>query len=152
MKYNLQQLSDRLEIEDLVAEYADAIDTLQLERLDQVFTPDAHIDYSAMGGAVGSYPEVRAFLAQALPLFKNTQHLIANYRITLKGDSATGKIMCFNPMELKLDDKSSPVFFLGLWYQDEYVRTEAGWRIARRTEIRSWDFNTPSFINTGANS
>ena len=47
MKYDVQQLSDRLEIEDLIAEYADAIDMQAFDRLDHVFTPDAHIDYSA---------------------------------------------------------------------------------------------------------
>lgn len=150
MKYSLAQLSDRIEIEDLIAEYADAIDTQQLDRLDQVFTPDAFIDYSAMGGAVGQYPEVKAFLAKALPVFMNTQHLIANYRIVLDGDKATGKIMCFNPMELNTGDKPLPVFFLGLWYLDDYVRTGAGWRISRRSEIKSYDFNMPDFMKIPA--
>ncbi len=150
MKYSLQQISDRLEIEDLITEYADAIDTIELDRLDQVFSEDAFIDYSAMGGAVGKYPEVKAFLAKAMPAFKNTQHMIANYKITLDGDSATGKIMCFNPMELNMGDKSCPVFFLGLWYIDEYFRTAAGWRISKRSEIKSYDFNTPDFMKLSA--
>ena len=146
MKYTPQQISDRLEIEDLITEYADAIDTMDFDRLDDVFTEDAHIDYSAMGGAVGAYPDVKAFLAQALPIFKNTQHMIANYRISLEGDRATGKIMCFNPMEIHSAEKPLPVFFLGLWYLDEYVRTDKGWRISRRSEVKSWDFNMPAFM------
>lgn len=146
MKYSLEQLSDRLEIEDLITEYADAIDTQQLDRLDAVFTEDAYIDYSAMGGEVGDYQKVKSFLASALPAFKNTQHMIANYKITLNGDKATGKIMCFNPMELHMGEQPSPVFFLGLWYLDEYVKTDAGWRIAKRSEQKSYDFNTPDFI------
>lgn len=150
MKYTLQQISDRLEIEDLITEYADAIDTMQLDRLDTVFSTDAFIDYSAMGGAVGRYPEVKAFLAQSMPIFKNTQHLIANYKISLNGDTATGKIMCFNPMELNMGDKPSPVFFLGLWYIDDYVRTPDGWRIAKRSEVKSYDFNLPDFMKIGA--
>lgn len=147
MKYTLEQISDRLEIEDLITEYADAIDTCELDRLDQVFTLDAHIDYSAMGGAVGSYPEVKAFLVQALPAFKNTQHLIANYQIKLSGATATGKIMCFNPMEFESSDAAPlPVFFLGLWYLDEYVKTPEGWRINKRSEVKSYSYNTPAFL------
>ena len=148
MKYSLEQVSDRLEIEDLITDYADAIDSLEIDRLDEIFTPDAHIDYSAMGGAVGAYPEVKTFLKDALPAFKNTQHLIANYQIKLDGDKAMGKIMCFNPMELNTGDGPDiPVFFLGLWYIDEYVKTEQGWRISKRSEEKSYAFNAPDFMN-----
>ncbi|HEY9034711.1 MAG TPA: nuclear transport factor 2 family protein [Pseudomonadales bacterium] len=148
MKYTLQQLSDRLEIEDLVAEYADAIDSQQFDRLDQVFTEDAWIDYSAMGGAVGHYPEVKAFLQQTLPVFSATQHMIANYLIRLDGDRASGRIMCFNPMQLSAAEgqPALPVFFVGLWYIDDYRRTGDGWRICRRVEQKSYSFNAPDFI------
>jgi len=149
MKYTLAQLSARMEIEDLITEYADAIDTNEFDRLDQVFTADAWIDYSAMGGAVGHYPSVKAFLQQSMPYFKATQHLIANYRIQLIGeDRALGKIMCFNPMQLHLGDATSEVFFLGLWYLDEYENTDAGWRISKRVEVKSFDHNLPDFMKT----
>lgn len=148
MKYSLQQLSDRMEIEDLITEYADAIDTGQVDRLDAVFTEDAWIDYSPMGGAVGHYPEVKRFLQEALPVFQATQHMIANYLIKLDGDKASGKIMCFNPMQLANDGNSPslPVFFLGLWYLDEYVKTADGWRIAKRSELKSYSYNAPDFM------
>ena len=45
-----QELSDRLEIQDLVYHYADLIDTRGFDQLrEEVFSADAHIDYSAMG-------------------------------------------------------------------------------------------------------
>ena len=148
MKYNLEQISDRLEIEDLITDYADAIDALDIDRLDQIFTDDAFIDYSAMGGAVGAYPEVKRFLKDALPAFANTQHMISNYQIKLDGNKATGKIMCFNPMELNMGEgQENPIFFIGLWYIDEYVKTDQGWRICKRSEIKSYDFNTPEFMS-----
>lgn len=147
MKYSLEQISDRLEIEDLITDYADAIDSQEFDRLDDIFTADAWIDYSAMGGAKGEYPQVKHFLEESLPAFKNTQHLIGNYQIKLLGDRATGKIMCFNPMELDLGgQEGSQVFFLGLWYIDEYCRTEKGWRISKRSEVKSYHFNTPDFL------
>mgnify|MGYP003473945897 FL=1 len=147
MRYSLQQLSDRMEIEDLLTEYADAIDTGEFDRLDQVFCADAFIDYRAMGGIAGLYPEIKTFLTKALTAFSATQHMIGNYHITLHGDKARGKILCFNPMVLKsLEPASQAPFFLGLWYLDEYVRTEKGWRIARREEIKSFSFNAPAFM------
>jgi len=143
MTLSLQEISDRLEIQDLIVNYTDVIDSCEVDRLDDIFTQDAFIDYSAMGGETGSLEKIKAFLKKALPIFKNTQHLISNFQIKIKGDTATGRIMCFNPMEIDDEAKGNPMFFLGLWYVDEYVRTEAGWRIKKRVEEKSYQFNTP---------
>ena len=145
-----QELSDRLDIQDLVFRYSDLIDTRQIDRLrDEVFTADAHIDYSAMGGTVGDVDETIKFLTTSLTAeaFPNTQHLNANIQVTLDGDTAAGRVMCFNPMQMSLGDKGTQMFFLGLWYVDEYQRTDAGWRIRKRSEVKSWVFNTPDFMD-----
>jgi 3-phenylpropionate/cinnamic acid dioxygenase small subunit len=145
-----QQLSDRFEIQDLVFHYADLIDTKQFEQLrDEVFTADAHIDYSAMGGSVGDLEETITFLKAAVTdeLFPNSQHLNANVQVVLSGDEATGRVMCFNPMEMTMPGGDTQTYFLGLWYVDEYRRTDAGWRIRRREEVKSWVFNAPDFMN-----
>ena len=145
-----QQLSDRLEIQDLVFHYADLIDTKQFDQLrDEVFTADAHIDYSAMGGSVGDLEETITFLKAAVTdaLFPNTQHLNANVQVVLDGDQANGRVMCFNPMEMTMPDGGTQTYFLGLWYVDEYRRTAEGWRISRREEVKSWVFNAPDFMS-----
>jgi 3-phenylpropionate/cinnamic acid dioxygenase small subunit len=144
-----QQLSDRFEIQDLVFHYADLIDSKQFDSLrSDVFCEDAHIDYSAFGGSVGDVETTIAFLKEAVTneVFPNTQHLNANVQVKLDGDSATGRVMCFNPMEMAMPDGTQQVFFLGLWYVDEYRRTAQGWRISRRAEEKSWVFNTPDFM------
>jgi len=144
-----QELSDRFDIQDLVFHYADLIDTRQIDRLkDEVFTDDAHIDYSAMGGSVGGVEETIEFLKASLTaeLFPNTQHLNANVQVTLDGDTATGRVMCFNPMNMSVGEGETQTFFLGLWYIDEYRRIDQGWRISSRAEEKSWAFNTPDFM------
>lgn len=144
-----QELSDRFELQDLVFHYADLIDTKQIERLRQeIFTEDAHIDYSVFGGSVGDVDTTLDFLKSALTdeLFPNSQHLNANVQIKLDGDTATGRVMCFNPMEMVLPEDGNQTYFLGLWYVDEYRRTDKGWRISRREEVKSWVFNTPDFM------
>ncbi|MEQ8803473.1 nuclear transport factor 2 family protein [Haliea sp.] len=144
-----QELSDRLELQDLVFFYSHLIDTKSFDTLREVFTEDAHIDYSAFGGSVGNLEETIAYLKQAVAdeIFPNSQHLNANLQFTVNGDSATGRVMCFNPMEMKLPDGGLQVFLIGLWYVDEYRRTPAGWRISRRVEEKSWVFNAPDFMN-----
>lgn len=145
-----QELSDRFEIQDLVFHYADIIDSKRFDELrDSVFTEDAFIDYSVFGGSVGDLESTITFLKQALTneTFPNSQHLNANVQVTLNGDEARGRVMCFNPMEMQMPDATTLTYFLGLWYVDEYRRTEAGWRISRRVEERSWVFNTPDFMD-----
>ena len=144
-----QELSDRLELQDLVFFYSHLIDTKSFDTLRDVFTEDAHIDYSAFGGSVGNLEETIAYLKQAVAdeIFPNSQHLNANLQFTVSGDSATGRVMCFNPMEMNLPNGGRQVFLLGLWYVDEYRRTPSGWRMSRRAEEKSWVFNAPDFMN-----
>ncbi len=143
MTMTVQELSDRFEIQDLLVAYAHAIDTKNWDALDDVFTADAFIDYSVMGGAKGSLPEIKKFLAEAMPIFPHTQHMVANMQVRLNGDEATGRIMCQNPQVMDMGSGKRHVFVLGLWYVDTYVRTPAGWRIKTRAEEKCWGLNLP---------
>ena len=144
-----QELSDRFEIQDLVFRYAELVDSKQFDSLREVFTEDAFVDYSAMGGSVGNLEDTLAFLRAAVTaeVFPHTQHLNANIQIKVDGDRATGRVMFFNPMHMAVSAEQKHMFFLGLWYLDEYRRTAKGWRISRREEEKSWAFNTPDFMD-----
>jgi 3-phenylpropionate/cinnamic acid dioxygenase small subunit len=144
-----QEISDRFEIQDLVFHYADLVDQKKIQELRQVFTEDAFIDYSVFGGSVGDLETTLEFLESALTneLFPNSQHLNANVQVELAGDTAKGRVMCFNPMEMSMPDGGTQTYFIGLWYVDEYRRTADGWRINRRVEEKSWVFNAPDFMN-----
>jgi len=147
MTLSVQEISDRQEIQDMLYAYADFIDKKEFDRLRDIFAEDAYIDYSAFGGSVGNREETIQFLKEAMAeTFPNTQHLNANMQIKIEGDHATGRVMCFNPMEMNMPDGGTHVFMLGLWYVDKYVRTERGWRIQERSEEKSWAFNTPEFM------
>jgi hypothetical protein len=135
---SLQEMSDRLEIADLLARYSDAIDRRSWDDLDPLFAPDAVIDYSEMGGIRGTLAEQKAFLAANLPAFAGFQHLTATSVFDIDGDTARVRTICFNPMVVT-DEKQ--VLFCGLWYRDVLVRTPAGWRIRERHEDRGWSLD-----------
>ena len=141
-----QALSDRFEIQDLLVSYCHAIDSQNFDALDHIFTDDAFIDYTAVGGAKGNLKEIKAYLSKALSKFSGMQHMLGLPQITIKGDRASGRTICFNPMVL--DREGQPhVFFVGIWYVDELVRTEAGWRIKHRKEEFSYFHNFPTDFN-----
>jgi ketosteroid isomerase-like protein len=138
----LQEISDRIEIQDLISRYAHAIDDSDWDALDRVFTPDAVIDYTELGGAKGTLQETKGYLAAAMPAFTGFQHLSTTTRLDLDGDRATARTILFNPMVMQHEGEER-VFFIGLWYRDQLVRTPEGWRIQHRREEKSWSFNAP---------
>ena len=137
---DLQEISDRLEIQELFARYSHALDTMQWDLLDDVFTADAHIDYSAMGGIVGTLPEQKAFLEATLPTVfqRGYQHMVSNTLFEIAGDTARTRTMLFNPMVIK---DAQHVLFCGVWYVDRLVRVDGRWRIQERVEDRGWSLD-----------
>jgi hypothetical protein len=144
MPLSLQEISDRMEIQDLITAYSHAIDSRNWDALDDVFTPDAHIDYSEMGGSKGTLAQTKEFLRKAMTQFASFQHMVATSQIKLRGDVAEGRTICHNPMVLDRGNGETHTFFCGLWYRDRFVRTPRGWRIQERVEEKSYFHNVPS--------
>tara|TARA_B100000767_G_scaffold142872_1_gene134958 strand:- start:399 stop:842 length:444 start_codon:yes stop_codon:yes gene_type:complete len=143
MAYTLEQISAKLEIQDLLYRYAELIDAKAFDQLNEVFTDDAYIDYTALGGEKGNLTETIDFLTRALTdAFPTHQHLNANLQINLTTDTniteASGRIMCFNPMETAMEGESNKLMMCGLWYLDDYVNIDGIWKIQRRIEEKSW--------------
>ena len=139
---SMQEISDRIEIDVLLTEYCHAIDDKEWDALDNIFTEDAIIDYTAAGGAKGNLQETKAYLDRALEQFTGSQHMVATTKLRLNGDTATARTICFNPMNTPKKE-GVHTFFCGIWYVDELVRTEKGWRISSRKEELSYFHNLP---------
>jgi hypothetical protein len=144
----LDELVDRLAIDDLLTRYTIAVDDENFELLDTVFTPDAILDYTSAGGPRGPYPEVREWLRKALAASGPArQHLIANKLVTLDGDTATVRAYFFNPNTMARPEDSSfssafngPYLYSlgGGYYNHKLKRTPDGWRSIELFELRVW--------------
>lgn len=143
MPMSLEEISDRMEIQDLLVAYSYAIDSRDFGALDQVFTPDAFIDYTVFGGSAGNLEETKKFLEESMPMFRSFQHMVSTSKIEIDGDTAKVKTICHNPMVMPIGDDKVQVFYCGLWYVDDMVRTADGWRIQRRVEEKSYVHNMP---------
>ena len=136
MTVDQQYLLDRITISDFLTTYAHAVDTKDWDLYRTLFTPDAHIDYTAAGGIAGTVDEVTTWLSTTMEMFAATQHLVSNEMVTIDGDTATVRAMFFNPMHLVGDDAS--YFDCGGWYNHELVRHADGWKSRRLWEDFSW--------------
>jgi len=134
---DLQELSDRQEITDLITAYTRAVDTASWDDLDAVFADDAVLDYSSAGGPVTSLAEAKPFIQNLLG-FDRWQHLIGQVAIQLDGDSAHATAYFFNPMVSKGPDGTERLWEVGGYYHHDLVRTPAGWRSARMVDDLIW--------------
>ncbi|WP_435743255.1 nuclear transport factor 2 family protein [Nocardioides sp. SYSU DS0663] len=141
---DLQQLSDRAEITDVLIRYTRAIDTGDFDRLDTVFTPDARIDYTESGGIAEGYAEVKPWLAEVLPaFFPKRMHTLGQVEIDLDGDEARVAAYFHNPMPLPADGGDdgaggTKVVEFGGIYHHTMVRTVDGWRSRQLHEEIVW--------------
>jgi hypothetical protein len=138
MDADLQMLLDRAEIDDLLTRYTYAVDAREFDRLDTVFTPDAHLDYTATGGIAGPFPQVQQWLGEALALASHMQHVLGQREVVLDGDDARVRAYFWNPMRFAPLEGEPLELHLGGVYEHDLVRTDAGWRSRRLVEHLLW--------------
>ena len=134
---SLQEISDRLEIQQLLAAYSTAVDGGRFEELEDFFTDDAVIDLSATGGPYGPCGEVTSWMSETLSGFGGYMHVLSSTDLRLDGDAATARTACINPLVLDADSKA--VYLICFWYDDEFVKTGDGWRFRSRSQIKCLD-------------
>jgi hypothetical protein len=132
MAADLQTLTDRLDIIDVLHRYMYAVDRRDWELLGTCFTEDATVDFSGAGGPNAGAAELVAWLADTMGLFAMTQHTVSNVLIEVSGDEATGQAYFSNPMTIAHDGGPNDLLFSGGAYDDRFRRTPQGWRIAAR--------------------
>jgi 3-phenylpropionate/cinnamic acid dioxygenase small subunit len=137
---DLQAVSDKLEIQEVLARYARGVDSKDWELWRSVFLPSATLDYSSVGIAAGSREQVGAILEQSLKAVPMTQHFISNVEVDLEGDRAKVRAMFYNPMQLP---GMAELSYCGGCYVHDMVRTPEGWKSERLVEHNEWFVNRP---------
>jgi ketosteroid isomerase-like protein len=127
-------LDDRTAIIDVTIRYCWAIDERDWDALADVFTPDA---VATLGRECRGLAEIRARIAEALSPLDDSQHMVTNHQVHVDGDTATCR--CYlQAQHVRHAVDGSPNFIVAGRYEDELVRTPAGWRIARRALVVMW--------------
>jgi len=135
--WDLQSISDRLEIEDLLVRYSRALDGRRFDELEAIFTADAQFDAGTLGNPRGSRA-IREMIEGTLTGLDATQHLIGKSLIELHGDEADVRTYLISQHIRESTPGPVKHYFLGGEYVDRVVRTPDGWRIAYRRLDRMW--------------
>jgi ketosteroid isomerase-like protein len=133
--------ADRLDIIELTARYARAVDYREIDGMDALFTPDAVV-LGVEPGPIEGVEAWKAWLHRALQRFGATQHLFGNHLVDIHPDgmSATMRSSLQATHIMVSDPKEALV--LTATYYDTLIRTPAGWRITEHhleklhTEVR----------------
>lgn len=119
---------DRQDITEVLLRYATGIDRRDWALFRTVFTDDCELDYGEIGVWKG-VDAVTEFMQQAHALAGHTMHRLTNQVITVDGDEAQART--YVDALIMVGDNKSGVNGIG-YYDDDMVRTDDGWRIARR--------------------
>lgn len=137
---DVQEISDRLEITDLLYRYARGVDSQDWALWKSVFTPDAHLDYSSARGPVGDPDTIARWLEASFRAVIGAHHHITNVEITVDGDEAEAVALFWNPFRAAWRDDFSAA---GGYYRHRLVRTADGWRSRELVEDNRWIQNPP---------
>mgnify|MGYP001550130552 FL=1 len=143
MTRSLQMVSDALEIQNVICKYAIASDTQNFALLDDVFTPDASIDLAGMGPQ--SPESLKRTASQILETVDAIHHFVGLPALEVMGDRARSRCY-FVAQHARNSLAPRPFYSIGGWWDDEFVRTGAGWRISKKIGTAVWCDGNPDVI------
>ncbi len=150
MALDLQQINDRIEIEELLARYSRALDYRNFEELEAIFTADALFDAGGLGSPSGP-AAIAAMIEGTIGHLDATQHLVGKSLVDFGEDGDTAEVRTYLISQHIRESTEGPVkhYFLGGEYYDRVVRTPDGWRIAFRRLDRMWKQGDRAVIGHG---
>ncbi|MEU0006048.1 nuclear transport factor 2 family protein [Streptomyces sp. NPDC006314] len=141
----LATVMDRLAVDELITEYAVAVDDGDWTAYRGLFTADGRADYRSAGGIEGDAEQVARWLAENLALFAMRQHLIVNRRVRFgfldhdTGDTARVRADYLNPMRSTGDGgPTAPDLVCGGRYDFALLRAPEGWRLREVVVHEKW--------------
>ena len=116
-------------ISALLVSYGCAIDRRDWEKLRGCFSDDCECDYGSFGKWTGP-GAITTYMRQAHADIGATLHRISNIEIAIEGGKAQAR--SYVDALLMPINAGGPVHHGIGHYEDQLIRTGAGWRIARR--------------------
>ncbi|MEU6551825.1 nuclear transport factor 2 family protein [Streptomyces sp. NPDC046915] len=145
-RVELATVMDRLAVDEVVTDYAVAVDDGDWAAYRRLFTADGRADYRSAGGIEGDAGRIAEWLAESLGLFAMRQHLIVNRRVRFgvleqdTGDTARVRADYVNPMRFAggTDGSTVPDLVCGGRYSFALLRTADGWRLREVVVQEKW--------------
>ena len=133
MENDIDAITHRIHIQDVLNRYARACDSRDWSLLDEVFAEGVSVDYGGvykLDGRDKVVELIRSMLGGCGP----TQHLLGNFDIAVHGDDACSA--CYvRAVHAGTGDQSDVFYEVWAEYRDALKRTASGWRIVERNMV-----------------
>jgi hypothetical protein len=131
---------DHREIIDLTVAYCYVLDERRFDDLASIFSADAVADYGSV--VCHGIDEIVEKVSGSIASMDATQHVVTNHRVTVDGDTA--RSFCYlQSQHVVRGTPGGELYMIAGRYEDELVRTAAGWRIEYRRLVRVWSDGNP---------
>lgn len=131
-------VEDRLDIQELFARYAWALNTGDVDGVLACFTEDGYLDHQPQGRFVG-HDQIRLLLDDLwygrAGWFIGRQHLANHFIITPEGENTARVRAFFSILQHNLDYRTNFVFGLGNW-DNLCVKQDGTWRFKSLTVVK----------------
>jgi hypothetical protein len=136
LEHELHALLDRQRIYEVLTRYCRGVDRGDVELIRSVYHPDATDDHGMFKGLGVDFA---SWIVDFLRHWKQSQHLIANFRCDLRGDVAHTETYCLSIS----DDGQGHNSAVYNRYIDRFERRNGEWKIADRLVVLDISRVTP---------
>ncbi len=138
---NMDNMKDKMDLKELVDVFSILADRKDAKAQESLFTEDAVVNSYRDGKLISSLQgrkQIGEGFGNFLALFDTVYHINGQQVVTVDGDKATGVSYC-QVVLIGKDDKGQRVMTTqGVTYDDEYLRVNGKWLIAKRTSHFVW--------------
>ena len=140
LKKKVGQIEDRIALKELVDTFSILADKKDVKTQTQLFTADGIVETFVNGARVTNLKGRKAMeeaFGAFLKNFETVYHFNGQQTVTINGDKASGISYCMVTLIGNENGKKMKTS-IGVYYQDEYVRENGRWLIAKRISTFDW--------------
>ncbi|MGA9996577.1 MAG: nuclear transport factor 2 family protein [Pyrinomonadaceae bacterium] len=140
LKKKVGQIEDRIALKELVDTFSILADKKDVKTQTQLFTADGIVETFVNGARVANLKGRKAMeeaFGAFLKNFETVYHFNGQQTVTIDGDKASGISYCMVTL-IGTENGKKMKTSIGVYYQDEYVRENGRWLIAKRTSTFDW--------------
>jgi ketosteroid isomerase-like protein len=146
---NLVELADRVSLKELVDTVSILADKKDVHTQVQLFSENATSETFSGGTPIlklKGRKEMEEAFGNFLKNFETVYHLNGQQKVTINGDNATGTSYCLVTL-IGTENGKKMKTTIGAIYQDDFVRENSRWLIAKR--IGHFDWQEKREVNQG---
>jgi len=140
LKKRVSQIEDRLALKNLVDTFSILADKKDVKAQTQLFTAEATSETFVNGARVSNLKGRKAMEEAFGAFLKNfdiVYHFNGQQTLTIDGDKASGISYCMVTL-IGTENGKKMKTSIGVYYNDEYVRENGVWLIAKRISTFDW--------------